>query len=82
MSQFGFAEEPGENKAGTDIYGVTPPALIPPGVWRPRGGRGAVVDPRLSCLHDKQPRGVQETRLTKEELVPLPPLFTVDVNGV
>lgn len=77
MSQFGYAEEPGENKARTDIYAVTPSALIPPGVWRPRRGRGAVVDqhccvaPRLSCLHEKQPRGVTmyETRLTKEGLV-------------
>lgn len=80
MSQFGYAEEPGENKARADIYAAAPPAPIPPGVRRPRRG-GAVVDqhccvaPRLSCLHEKQPRGVTtyETGLTKEGLVPLAP---------
>lgn len=36
MSQFGYAEEPGENKARADIYAVIPPLLIPPGIWRLR----------------------------------------------
>lgn len=50
MSQFGYGEEPGENKARTDIYAVTPPALIPPGVRRPRRGRGVVVPGRSALL--------------------------------
>lgn len=32
MSQFGYAEEPGENKASADIYAVIPPLVIPPGI--------------------------------------------------
>lgn len=32
MSQFGYAEEPGENKANTDIYAVISPLVIPPGI--------------------------------------------------
>lgn len=32
MSQFGYAEEPGENKASADIYTVISPLVIPPGV--------------------------------------------------
>lgn len=32
MSQFGYAEEQGENKARADIYAVTSPPLIPPGI--------------------------------------------------
>lgn len=32
MSQFGYAEEQGENKARADIYAVIPPPLVPPGV--------------------------------------------------
>lgn len=32
MSQFGYAEEPGENKASADIYAVISPLAIPPGI--------------------------------------------------
>lgn len=32
MSQFGYAEEPGENKASADIYAVISPLVIPPGI--------------------------------------------------
>lgn len=32
MSQFGYAEEQGENKARADIYAVISPLLIPPGI--------------------------------------------------
>lgn len=32
MSQFGYAEEQGENKARADIYAVISPPLIPPGI--------------------------------------------------
>lgn len=32
MSQFGYAEEQGENKARADIYAVISPFLIPPGI--------------------------------------------------
>ena len=32
MSQFGYAEEQGENKARPDIYAVISPPLIPPGI--------------------------------------------------
>lgn len=39
MSQFGYAEEPGENKARADIYAVIPPLLISPGIWRLRRAR-------------------------------------------
>lgn len=39
MSQFGYAEEPGENKARADIYAVIPPLLIPPGIRRLRRAR-------------------------------------------
>lgn len=66
MSQCGYGEEPGENKARPDVYAVTPPALIPPGVCAPIEGVAALyrddqhccVAPRFSCLHEKQPRGV------------------------
>lgn len=34
MSQFGYAEERGENKARADVYAVISPLLIPPGVRR------------------------------------------------
>lgn len=34
MSQFGYAEEPGENKASADIYAVISPLVIPPGIQR------------------------------------------------
>lgn len=32
MSQFGYAEELGENKASADIYAVISPLVIPPGI--------------------------------------------------
>lgn len=32
MSQFGYAEKPGENKASADIYAVISPLVIPPGI--------------------------------------------------
>ncbi len=32
MSQFGYAEEQGENKARADIYAVISPLLPPPGI--------------------------------------------------
>lgn len=32
MSQFGYAEEQGENKARPDIYAVISPPLVPPGI--------------------------------------------------
>lgn len=32
MSQFGYEEEQGENKARADIYAVISPPLIPPGI--------------------------------------------------
>lgn len=32
MSQFGYAEEQGENKARADIYAVISPPPIPPGI--------------------------------------------------
>ena len=32
MSQFGYVEEQGENKARADIYAVISPPLIPPGI--------------------------------------------------
>lgn len=32
MSQFGYAEKQGENKARADIYAVISPLLIPPGI--------------------------------------------------
>lgn len=35
MSQFGYAEEQGENKARADIYAVISPLLIPPGIQHP-----------------------------------------------
>lgn len=35
MSQFGYAEEQGENKARADIYAVISPPPIPPGIWHP-----------------------------------------------
>lgn len=37
MSQFGYAEEQGENKARADIYAVISPLLIPPGIQQPIG---------------------------------------------
>ena len=32
MSQFGYAEESGENRASADIYAVISPLVIPPGI--------------------------------------------------
>ena len=70
MSQFGYAEEQGENKARADIYAVISPPPIPPGTRRPMER----MLPRCKCRRTsvvvvvassptqlftwKQPRGV------------------------
>lgn len=67
MSQFGYEEEQGENKARADIYAVISPPLIPPGI-RPHIEcmllcvmleKGALLRCLLFCyLHENNPRGV------------------------
>lgn len=67
MSQFGYEEEQGENKARADIYAVISPPLIPPGIRPPYPmyviacsvRKGALLRCLLFCyLHENNPRGV------------------------